>query len=84
MFGHVGARDPNDAAGWLDESSDDVQGRRLATTRRSEQAKELAVPDVQVDGMQRDCVEVAFLDTTQLNRITFACTVSCRFCRQFV
>jgi hypothetical protein len=83
-FGHIGAGDPHDAAGRFDESADHVQRRRLAATGRSEQAEELAVPDVQVEGAQRDRVAVTLLDATQFDRIALVCSTSRRMRREFI
>ena len=83
-FGHIGAGDPHHAAGRFDESTDHVQRRRLAATRRSEQTEELAVPDVQVDRVQRDRVAVTLLDATQFDRIALVCSTSRRMRREFI
>ena len=71
-------------AGRFDESADHVQRRRLAATRRPEQTEELAVPDVQVERVQRDRVAVTLLDATQFDRIAVLCNTSRRIRREFV
>ena len=70
-----------DAAGRFEETADEVQRRGLAATGRSEQAEELAVADVEVEGVQRDRVAVTLLDATQFDRIALVCSTSRRMRR---
>src|ERR1700704_4597288 len=67
--GHVFALDDDLPRGRLDKAADQVERRRLAAAGRPEQAKELALANLEVERLQRLDAAVAFGDATQLDGV---------------